>query len=241
MVHTHSFPALVASLEAHYGKPPPPKTADALGLIIHETIAYLATDEKRDTAFDALQTNVGLKPTELLTAPIEDLVTVTRLGGIHAELRAARLKEIAQIVLNDFDGNLNNVLKLTLPQAKKALQKFPSIGAPGAEKILLFTRTHPLPALESNGLRVLVRFGFGREQKSYSATYASVQAALQDQIGNDCDFLIRAHQLLRRHGKELCRTHNPACEICPVNGSCSYYQRHRAASRARKAKPAKAR
>ena len=223
MEHSRSFPALVASLESHYGKPPPPKTVDPLGLIVHETIAYLATDERRDAAFDALQKNAGLKPTEILVAPIEDLVKITTLGGIHAELRAARLKEIAQIVLNDFDGDLSNVLKLTPTQAKKALRKFPSIGVPGAEKILLFTKTYPLLALESNGLRVLLRLGFGQERKNYSGTYTSVQEALQDQIGDDCDFLIRAHQLLRRHGKELCRTSNPACDICPVNGSCNYY------------------
>ncbi len=223
MEHLPSFPALVAKLETHYGKPSSRKASDPLTLIIHENIAYLATDDKRDAAFKALQKEIGLKPTDILAAPIEDLIKVARLGGIHAELRAARLKEIAHIVLNDFAGDLTSVLKLTLRRAKKALQKFPSIGAPGAEKILLFTGTYPLLALESNGLRVLLRLGFGEERKNYSATYASVQAALQDQLGKDCDFLIRAHQLLRRHGKELCRIKNPACEICPIRSSCSYY------------------
>jgi endonuclease-3 len=218
------FTSIVSELQGYYGKPRPLKTADPLGLIIHENIAYLANDDKRDAAFDALRTDVGLKPTEILAASIEGLVNVARLGGIHAELRAARLKEIAHIVLNDFAGDLNSVLKLTLPRAKKALQKFPSIGAPGAEKILLFTRTHPLLALESNGLRVLLRLGFGQERKNYSAGYASVQEALRDQIGNDCNFLIRAHQLLRRHGKELCRSSIPACEICPVRRWCAYYR-----------------
>lgn len=219
----NDFPTIVAKLEAHYGRPRPPKTSDALGLIIHESIAYLTSDEKRDAAFDTLQAKVGLKPTQILATPTEQLVSITRLGGIHAELRAARLKEIAQIVLNDFDGNLDNALKLTLPHARKALQRFPSIGAPGAEKILLFTKTYPVLGLESNGLRVLLRLGFGEERKNYSATYASVQRALQDQIGSDYDFLIAAHQLLRWHGKELCRTNNPACEICPVSLSCPYY------------------
>jgi endonuclease III len=97
------------------------------------------------------------------------------------------------------------------------------MGAPGAEKVLLFTKTYPILALESNGLRVLLRLGFGEERRNYSASYLSVQEALQDQIANDCDFLIEAHLLLRRHGKELCRTNNPACEICPVSRSCAYY------------------
>jgi hypothetical protein len=46
-------------------------------------------------------------------------------------------------VLNDFDGKLDQALKLPLAQAKKVLQSFPAIGAPGAEKILLFTKTYP--------------------------------------------------------------------------------------------------
>ncbi len=231
-----SFPKLIDQLEAHYGRPSPPKTVDPLGLIIYETIAYLVTDQKRDAAFDALRKKVGREPNEIISAPIEKLINITRLGGIHPELRAARLKEIAHIVLNDFDGDLRGVLKLPLPCARKALQEFPSIGRPGAEKVLLFTKTYPVMALESNGLRVLLRLGFGQEQKNYSASYASVQEALKEQIGNDCDFLIRAHQLLRRHGKQLCRTSHPACELCPIRLSCAYYLK-KARPTKRKAKP----
>jgi len=222
------FSKIVADLEAHYGKPQPPAITDPLGLVLYETIAYLASDQRRDTAFDALRKQVGLEPTAILAASMEKLTKITRLGGIHPELRAVRLKEIAQIVLNDFDGDLNSVLPLSLPKALKALRKFPAIGAPGAEKILLFTKTHPLLSLESNGLRALLRLGFGKERKNYSASYSSVQEELKDQIGADCDFLIRAHQLLRQHGKELCRVNNPACGICPVRLSCAYYRSHKA-------------
>jgi endonuclease-3 len=220
------FPQIVAELEAHYGIPRAPEITDPLGLILYETLGYLASDERRDGAFAALRLQVGLEPIAILGASMERLTNITRLGGIHPGLRAARLKEIAQIVLNDFDGDLDKVLRLSQPKASKALRKFPSIGAPGAEKILLFTKTYPVLALESNGLRVLLRLGFGEERKNYSASYASVQEALKDQTGNDFDFLIRAHQLLRRHGKELCRNANPACEICPLTSKCAYYQKH---------------
>ncbi len=216
----------ISKLQAHYGNPKPPTTSDALGLILYENIAYLSTDEKRDAAFSRLKTEVGLQPTQILASPIEKLVAITGPGGIHAEVRAARLKEIALIVLTDYDGDLNRILELVPAQAKKALQKFPSIGPPGADKILLFTGTAAVLALESNGLRVLLRLGFGEERKNYAASYNSVQEALRDQIGTDCNFLIKAHQLLRRHGQSLCRRNNPACEICPVNLSCTYYRRN---------------
>ena len=224
------FRITIDALEAHYGTPLLPKINDPLGIVLYETIAYLATDEKRDAAFDALKASVGLKPADILSASMEKLVMITRLGGIKPELRAVRLKEIAQIVLNDFDGDLRNALKLPLAKAIKALKEFPSIGEPGAEKIVLFTKTHPVLGLESNGLRVLLRLGFGEERKNYSASYRSVREALKDQLGNDCDFLVRAHQLLRQHGKELCRNNNPACETCPINQGCRYYRNIRTKS-----------
>jgi endonuclease-3 len=227
------FQQIIESLEAHYGKTPFPGVTDPLGLILLETVAYLATDAQREAAFAALKEKVGLKPTQILAASNEDLIRVTRLGGIHPELRAARLKEIAQIVLNDFDGNLSKTLELPPVEAIKALKRFPSIGKPGAEKVLLFSKTYPLLALESNGLRVLLRLGFGDEGRNYSASYASVQEELKDQTPNDCDYLIRAHQLLRQHGKTLCRNSNPACDICPVNARCEYYRNKSGSARQR--------
>ncbi len=112
--------------------------------------------------------------------------------------------------------------RFLLPKAKKALKKFPSIGDPGAEKILLFTRSHPVMALDSNGLRVLCRVGFAEEQKNYPATYRLVQNAIREQLPQDYDSLIRAHQLLRQHGQELCKRSKPRCAECPVRTECAY-------------------
>lgn len=219
-----SFLEIITRLESLYGRLKPPRISDPLHLILRESIGYLVADDRRDAAFEGLRKQVGLKPTDILSASTEQLIRITKLGGIHPELRAQRLKEIAHIVLNDFDGDLTTALKLPLPKALKAFKKFPSIGDPGAEKVLLFTKTYPVLALESNGLRVLLRLGFGDARKNYSASYRSVQDALKDQIGDDCDFLIRAVQLLRQHGKKLCRTNNPVCGACPVNKNCHYYK-----------------
>ena len=178
-----TFSKIIAKLRTHYGEPRPPKTVDALGIILYENIAYLTSDEKRDAAFDALKKKVGLKPTKILSASPEELNRIARLGGVHPELRVARLQEIARIVLNDFAGDLDNALKLPLPQAKKSLQVFPAIGAPGAEKILLFTRTYPALALESNGLRVLLRLGFAASVETWTALHFTYPKMKELMIG----------------------------------------------------------
>src|SRR5439155_27174229 len=96
------------------------------------------------------------------------------------------------IIADEESGSsLRANLKTPLPQAKKALKKFPSIGDPGAEKILLLTGSYPVMALDSNGLRVLCRVGFAEEQKNYSATYRLVQDAIREQLPRDYDSLIR--------------------------------------------------
>ena len=76
----------------------------------------------------------------------------------------------------------------------------------------------------ANGLRVLLRLGFGEQKKSYMVTYRAVQEAIHSQLKQDYDWLISAHVLLRQHGKELCKTNAPLCEKCPVRKSCAYFK-----------------
>lgn len=102
-----------------------------------------------------------------------------------------------------------------------ALKRFPGIGAPGAEKILMFCGALPVLALESNGLRVLLRLGHGREEpKNYAKTYRSVREALAADLPSDAAWLARAHQLLRRHGQEICRNTDPDCGACNLAERC---------------------
>jgi endonuclease III len=147
-----------------------------------------------------------------------------RLGGIVPKLRARRLKEIATLVEKDFGGDLASVLNQPLSQAKRALMRFPTIGIPGAEKILLFTETAAIPALPSNCVHVPLRLGFGEEKNGYAARYRSAQLAVSAELpGADCDILLRVHLLLKKHGQELCKRSRPLCHRCPVSKHCPYF------------------
>jgi endonuclease-3 len=223
MPATPDLKKIVAELSTHYGKPKPPITTDPFELVLLENIAYLVSDQRREEAFKLLRKHAGTRPHEILAAAHEQILQATRLGGMHPEQRVGRLREIALIAIDEFGGDLRRALKLPLPKAKQALRRFPSIGEPSAEKILLFTRSYPVLGLDSNGLRVLLRLGFGKEKKNYTATYRSVQESIQGQLTEDYDWLINAHILLRQHGKELCKTNAPECEKCPVRKSCAYF------------------
>jgi len=218
-----SLSKIIHRRKRFYGEPSPPKSTDPFELILLEGIAYLVDDDRREKALDHLRKTVGLRPADILNASPAQIDEATKLGGVAPQYRSVRIRESALIALNEFGGDLSSACKLPRPKAIKALKQFPGIGEPGAEKILLFTKNYAVLALDSNGLRVLLRIGFGEEKKNYSASYKSVREAVSDQTARDCEFLIEAHQLLRQHGKTLCKTNKPRCEECPVSSMCAWF------------------
>src|SRR5215831_16478641 len=215
---------LVRLLRDYCGKLERPVMTDPLELILWENVAYLVDDQKRMMAFTLLKQRVGTAPVAILSAPESVLLEVAKAGGMFPEQRVSKLRFIAELVLSTCGGDLSHMLDTSVAQAKKVLRQFPGIGEPGAEKILLFSRKQAVPALDSNGLRVLLRVGFGEESKSYKATYRAVQGAAQASSPHAFDWLIQTHQLLRHHGQMLCKRTSPMCIVCPLQAYCQYYQ-----------------
>jgi endonuclease-3 len=202
----------VNTLERFYGRPAPAVSRDPFRLILWEQVAYLVPDSQRRQAYRALQARVGLTPIAILGASPAKLRSITRQGGpIAAHLRAARLRQSAELAVGDWGGNLRGALTLPLDQARRAFARFAMIGEPGADKILVFTRTARLLPLDSNGLRVLQRLGLTTQGRDYRATYRRAQAALAPALPSNFNWLIAAYHLLRRHGQELCRRAAPDC------------------------------
>ena len=216
------FPKLIAKLEKAHGEPPLPPARGPFELVMWENACYLLSDERRAAVFEGLRQQVGMDAQSIWKAGKEVLMPLAKMGGMRPETRVFRWREIARITIQQFAGNLDSVLQLPYDKAKRAIQQFPTIGQPGAEKILMLCGVSAGLPLESNGLRVLERVGYGRAQKNYGATYRSVQEALAGQIPKDAAQLTRAHLLLRYHGKSICRTNRPLCEGCPLADGCAF-------------------
>ena len=169
--------------------------------------------------YRALRKATGLTAAGLLGCRREALREIAEQGGPHAELRVGKWRAIGELVEQHFDGDLQAALSLPLPKARAALKRFPGIGAPGADKVLLFTGAHAVPALESNGLRVLVRLGFAEDLGDYAKTYRTGVAALEAWTGQ-APWLRRAYDLLRAHGQTLCKHRAPHCDTCPLEETC---------------------
>lgn len=216
------FAKLIDRLAEVYGEPAPPAVTEPFAMVLWENVAYLASDAKRAEAFAELQAKAGLAPGDIRKAKDSVLLTIAGKGIVPANT-LEKLRQAAEIARDSFNDNVSGILDKPIAAAKKDLRKFPSIGEPAAEKVLLFNKRHPFLALESNGLRVLVRLGYAPEHRNYATTYKGMQRALAPQLPDDCTVLIRAYQLLRQHGQELCKRTSPHCGSCPLRTHCAYF------------------
>jgi len=201
------------TLETLYGPQKAVGPAEPYEMILYLNCGYPATDGTCSKGFVALKLEVGLKPGNILAAPRPKLAKCLRMGGIVPELRAKKLKEIARIVNSEFDGDLKAVLNKCMEEekkqrgqgvraAKKVLQKFPVIGEPSADKILLFAKLAPVAAAPSASLGVPVRIWFGQEGKNYAADYRKVRDKLNGELPETFEARQRAEEAWPRNLQE---------------------------------------
>jgi endonuclease III len=209
------------ALEKHHGPARVPEAARPYELLVFANCGYPASERACTAGFSALKASVGTSPEAILGARKSRLVEAMRAGGIVPEVRAERLREIAEKSSSE-GGDPDAVLRMPLARARKYLKTFPTIGDPGADKILLLSRVAPIAAVPSNATQVPLRLGFGKEQSSYASSYRSAQAALDADLPRDFEARIRAYLLLKKHGEEVCKRSHPMCERCPLATECPY-------------------
>jgi endonuclease III len=215
---------LLDALQAFHGEQTPNWPTDPYLFLIWWHCGYPASDAACAKGWAALLREIGVEPDRLLAANPTKLAAALKAGGMVPELRAMRLKEIAERVEKEFGGDLLEGLKgLSIARVRAALKKFPNIADPGADRILLFGGISPVAAVPSNCPYVLVRIRLGRERENYGVTYKEAQGMIAEEVAAKFDARARAYLLLKVHGQRICKRTNPKCGECPVAGVCAYF------------------
>jgi endonuclease III len=152
-----------------------------------------------------------------------------------AAQRVAKLRACAATLA--VTGDPRELVALPPPKACAALKQFPGIGDQGADRILLFAGAAAPIALESNGLRALLRLGYGRKARSYAASYRAAQQAADAELPATRAPRVDLWRRMRRHGLATCRA-TPLCDACRLAGGCPARQ---SVTAARATKPARRR
>jgi endonuclease III len=218
-----SIPVLLDRLEAFHGPQEPCWPVDPYEFLVWWHCGYPASDVTCGRGWQALKSEIGTAPRQLLAAPQAKLAHALKAGGMVPEMRAMRLQQIAERVENEFGGDLNAGLIGPLKEVRRALKKFPGIADPGADRILLFGHIVPVAAVPSNSAHVLVRIMKGSESENYTNDYREGQSLLEAEVPAQFHARTRAYLLLKEHGQKVCKRNNPKCEVCPVRDACAFF------------------
>jgi endonuclease III len=224
--------AYIDRLRTRFGRPKRPIPSGPFEWIIWEHVASAPDDEQRAVVFRTLRQRIGTTPQAILRTPKPKMLELLGPGGSDASARLARLREAAELMIEIGLARVRTLVREAPAEAKKLLKRFKGIGEPGADRILLFCRTQATLAPDANGLRVLQRLGYGKAGGGGgaggggAAAFRQVSEAVAPELPRDYNWLIQAHQLLRRHGQEICRP-VPRCDVCPLAPDCAWYRRGR--------------
>ena len=214
---------ILDALETRYGPQAATWPTEPYEFLVWWHCGYPASDAACERGWEALRRAVGIAPEKILAASDAKLAEALKAGGMVPELRAQRLRQIAERVLREFGGDLRGALAGPLDAARKLLKKFPNIADAGADRILLFAGLSPVAAVPSNCPHVLVRIQLGLERENYGVTYREAQKLIEAEVRPALEARQRAYLLLKRHGQEVCKRSKPKCELCPVSAECRYF------------------
>jgi endonuclease-3 len=206
-----------------HGVPPDLPFSTLFEAVVWECCAYLVSDDRRAAVFERLRKTIGIDPARIVAAASPKLLAALQEGGMHPAARAEKLREASTVALELGLTGLEELIRADPGKARSRVKRFPQIGDPGADWLLLFCGGPQSLAPESNALRVLLRLGFGTESGNYSKEYRAVAEDVAPELPEGRGEVIQLRQLLRTHGQEICTRTKPGCEACGLARSCAFF------------------
>lgn len=148
-------------------------------------------------------------PALLAAAPTADVLRAWQ--GLGYPRRAMRLQTCAQIIVNDFHGEV--------PRSEGELLALPGIGHYTAAAICAFAFGQPTVVLDTNIRRVIERAWSAQALPTAHLTKPEVERATA---------LVRDHDGARwsaavmELGALVCTARNPKCDDCPLLSTCAW-------------------
>ncbi len=149
-----------------------------------------------------------------MKADIGDIKRAIKSGGLY-NIKAKRLKELAEAVVEKFNSDLTPLLALPKEKAKQKLLELPGVGNKTADVLLTTRHTYrKVIPIDTHMNRIAKRLGLVKPD----ARYDDIQNALMKFIPSK--YRERCAGLLWLLAKHTCKPHNPRCYECILVPVC---------------------
>ncbi len=189
---------------------------DPLEVVVGAVLVQGATWKSVDRVLAAMREHGLLDFARIRDIDSVELETVIRSVGFQTK-KARRLKDLAGLFLDRFDGNLERFFARDVNTVRKELLSVQGIGPGTADNIMLYAGGLPIYMVDSYTARLLQRHGI----VGLTAKESDIQRLIHQELTPDeepygtklfCDF----QSLVVRLGRDFCDKSRPACDVCPL-------------------------
>jgi endonuclease-3 len=188
-------------------------TRDPFKTLIVTIISQNTNDRNTEKAFENLSKKFRIDPETLANARVIEIEKSIEVAGLYRN-KSKVIKQVSQIILTNYHGNMKQMLSLPLEDARRQLLQLPGVGPKTADVVLLFSAGKPTIPIDTHVNRVSKRLGLTPEDGDYEIVRTTLQS-----LYDPSDYLA-VHILLILHGRRYCRARMPLCEECPVSSLC---------------------
>ena len=190
-------------------KPPNP-----VDLLIATILSQNTNDKNSYRAFQNLKQkypdwkDVGV----LRTSQIEKIIKVAGLG----KQKSKAIKNLLiSLIKEKEEVSLEHLRKMKNEEILDELIEFPGIGVKTASCVLLFSLRRNICPVDTHVHRTLNRIGVVKTSTP-DKTFYLINGKLPDKVAHSF------HTNLIRLGREICKSSNPNCKVCPVLSICKF-------------------
>ncbi|MEA5048207.1 MAG: endonuclease III [Eubacteriales bacterium] len=151
---------------------------------------------------------VANTPAQFAAMTEEELYPYIKSCGFY-RMKGQHILETSRILVTQYGGEV--------PADLEKLQSLPGVGRKTANVVGSNAFGIPAIAVDTHVFRVSNRIGLAHAS-NVEKTEAQLQKAIPKQDWS------KAHHWLIYHGRQVCSSQKPKCEICTLSHLCEYYQ-----------------
>ncbi len=190
---------------------------DGVSELVGTILSQNTNDGNRDLAYARLRARYPAWE-QVREAPVEEIIDAIRPAGL-ANQKGPRIQAaLRRITQERGELNIDFLADLPVDQARDWLLSIHGIGPKTADIVLLFCYDKPAFPVDTHVHRVTQRLGLVDRKATAEQAHTVMEALCPD--GAHGEF----HLNLIRHGREVCHARAPACERCPVQDMCVYFE-----------------
>ncbi|MDW8041767.1 MAG: endonuclease III [Nitrososphaerota archaeon] len=192
-------------------------TGSPFKALVATVLSQNSTDKAAIKAYRSLDEEIGVDPFKISSAPLRRIKRSIRAAGL-SDSKARAIKSLARFASASGDPELRSLMAGGPEKAREVLTSIKGIGPKTADVVLVTFGVLETVPVDTHVKRVSSRLGLVREGAGYEEVRRVLDSLFPPSSRHE------AHLLLITHGRRVCRSKRPLCEVCVLNDVCRFFE-----------------